>query len=324
MIKSCQISLWSSGVYIYKCIFSCEGFKMLTVCFFYFSVCLLKEGPKVKLSRGESCVMLAGSGPPLMAPSSPGPLSSVTRQPPAFQTATPKTPSPRGSSTSQLQLHSRAGTKTRVSRRTSPRRCQKTVALKVHVIVTVCLGTQDEEKIYSSFKAKRQRRCRSDHVSCFTVWLIQVETIQTVARATDPLGNLSRSCSACCCLFLERPFWLWSTVWPCWCTSQSACVALGAAASWSTWILASPYWLWFYCLPHAFHRSGLPRRWLVFTFVPALLDLLWLDPTMLSRCPGTECCCCRPHPHTFPFQTFSRGLSASLVCRLCTTCTSGS
>lgn len=159
-------------------------------------------------------------------------------------------------------------------------------------------------------------RRRSDHMSCFTVWLIQ-----------DPhvtWRRLPRGRSACCCPFLERPFWLWSLGWPCWRPAQSACEAPESAASWFTWILASLYWLCWFCLPHASHRSGLRHRWQMFTSAPAVFDLLWLLPTLPCRCPDTGCCCCRPHHHTFPFQTSSRGLRASLVCRLCTTCISGS
>lgn len=146
---------------------------------------------------------------------------------------------------------------------------QRNVALQ---ILVKCLGfsygsPRDSHGVFRNtgccihgLKAQRQWRRRSNHMSCFTVWLIQVETIQAIPRATDPpitwrIPSTSRS--VCCCPFLERPCWLWSAVWPCWCTTQSACVAPGAAASCFTWILASLYWLWFCYLPHAFHRSGL-------------------------------------------------------------------
>lgn len=127
-IKSRLISLWRSG----KVCIQLWGIQDANGVF-HFSVWLLKEGPKVKLRRGEPCVMLAGSSPPLMTSSSTGPLSSVTRQPAAPRTAPPKTPSHREGPGCRLQLHSRAWTKTRVRHGTAPRRCQRNVALQILV-----------------------------------------------------------------------------------------------------------------------------------------------------------------------------------------------
>lgn len=141
-----------------------------------------------------------------------------------------------------------------------------------------CFGTCD---VFPSLNADSSQ---SGHVSPLTVCISQVQPLQTIPRTT--WRKLSRSRSASCCLsvafrFSERPSWLWSTAWPCWCTTHSACVALGPAAPWFTWILASLYWPWLYCLPYAFHRWGLLHPLLMWALAAFLTR--WCSPGVQTR-----------------------------------------
>lgn len=70
-------------------------------------------------------------------------------------------------------------------------------------------------------------------------------------------------------------------------------------------------------------KSSLRRIFAPAVSRPALTSAV-VSLATLSRCAGMDCCCYRPHLHTFVYLILNRGLRASLVCRLCTTYTFGS
>lgn len=63
---------------------------------------------------------------------------------------------------------------------------------------------------------------------------------------------------------------------------------------------------------------------LIFTAAVSKPALTVSVVSLLSRWRGMDCCCYRPHLHTFVYLISHRGLRAFLGCRVCTTSMSGS